>query len=87
MRRSFALKSLLHFSHSYATILFAAGGAAGEAACLTEGVGAGVVDAVDDLAGTDMFLSGDCLEFVSVVETEAGGFCSPTLESGGVDSG
>ena len=83
MRRSFVLKSLLHFSHSYATILLATGGA-GEATCLTGGVGYGVVD---DFAETDMMLGGDGLELVSVVETEAGGVCSPTLESGGVDSG
>ena len=88
MSRSFALKSLLHFSHSYAIILLATGGGAGEATCLTEGVGAGVVNAVDDFSGTDMMLVGDDLELVSVVDEEAGGSCSPpTLENGGVDSG
>ena len=66
----------------------ATGGGAGEATCLTEGVGAGVVNAVDDFAGTDMMLGGDGLELMSVVDKEAGGsFSPPTLESGGVDSG
>ena len=80
MRRSFVLKSLLHCSHSYATIFLAAD-TAGEAGCLSDAEG------VDDIAGAvDMILEVEDL-LDDDDGTKGDEVSTLTLERGGVDSG